>query len=134
MAGFRVRHVVLQVGIECVGFGQPLGPDRVEIVERRRLGILGQAQAHRRLATTGDLDPSPDRHLGTDAVRAHGTGVAMDDKVVDRVLERAVRGDPPKARQIALVLAEQALVAVLHIQVERAELVVFGPDDAVVSQ
>ena len=117
-------------GVELVGLGLPRRHHRVEVRERVRLGRGGRGQPvpQDRLAARGD-DRLPVRgDLGA-RVGVDRAGLPVDDPPVHAVLlvRRGVRlaGDP---LGVGLVLAEQQLDRLGHVQPEVPERLVDGVD------
>jgi hypothetical protein len=127
-----VVDAFLSGGVEQVGLGDALAEDVIKIDECARALIAGAQPDPDRYAAAGRHRPQvkPGR-LGAVAAGAHRLGAAVDDVVVERILEVAGRwATPEQSREIGLVVAEQQPIGCFEFDAVGAELLVLGQHES----
>ena len=126
----RVRDLMLQVPVEGIRFLAAQVHDLVERVPRQAAGA--QPDPHHGLASGFDPDDPMGRRLGAHAPRIDRARMAIDDVVVERVLEGAGRGVAPEQGAVGLVLGEQELPVTIGAEQVLAQLGMAGEETVAV--
>ena len=106
-ARVRIVEIGLDLGVEGVRLGEALRDDLVEIRESGLFGSGRETKPHAHSAAGRDLEAIEGGRLGAGALRVHGARVAVDDVVVEAVLEVALGMRAVEPRRVGVVVGEQ---------------------------
>ncbi len=117
-----IVDVPLQLRIELVGLGATPVKDVAEIVEPGIVAVTRQPQAQPSVAARWQSQLVMRRDLGAEPCRVHCRRIAIDDVVIDPVLEILTRCiDSLEPPDVGVVFAKEKLRAALAAQPHRRQ-------------